>query len=144
MDMIRITRLARLHTFKAGEVIGRESSAGDEICAIVSGHVKVLLQLPDGGTEHVATLNPGESFGEALLVGKRQRMASAVAEDPVEIFVWKNADLLGHFTDFPEVGYIVMKNLAKIQTERVSFLLKEVRQFAEGKKEMKKVLSSFS
>ena len=64
--------------FQDGEVIFEEGSHGDEMYIIHSGAVKLVKRTPEWETV-VATMGPGEFFGEMALVDNAPRSVSAVA-----------------------------------------------------------------
>lgn len=50
---------------------------------IASGQVSILVPLPNGGHQRIATLGPGMNFGEMVLLGQTTRSASAHADTEV-------------------------------------------------------------
>ena len=65
-------------TFKDLEVIFEEGSHGDEMYIVHSGTVKLVKQSPAGEIV-IATIQPGEFFGEMALVDNTPRSVCAVA-----------------------------------------------------------------
>jgi CRP/FNR family transcriptional regulator, cyclic AMP receptor protein len=66
----------------AGRVLMSEGSAGTEFFVIIQGTAKV--------TRHgrkVATLGPGQAFGELALLDRAPRNATVTAETPMELVV---------------------------------------------------------
>jgi glutaminase len=84
----------------------------DRLFLILQGEVSVLLPLPDGGSQRVATLGPGALFGEMVLLGQRRRMATVQAEQEVRCLSLSAADLDNLARDFPQVKIQVLQNLA--------------------------------
>jgi MFS family permease len=67
-------------TVPAGEVVFRQGDVGDRYYVIESGEVEVV------GDEHVvATLGPGEGFGEIALLRRSRRTATVVARSDVRL-----------------------------------------------------------
>ena len=70
--------------FRRGEVIFHEGDPGDSLHLIAEGRVKIGRISPNGDEAIVAVLNPGESFGELVLLDGERRSAKATALDATE------------------------------------------------------------
>lgn len=72
-------------TVPAGEVIVRQGETGDDMYLIESGiaDVKISRGLAEGET--VATLGPGDFFGEIALLTGEERIADVVAAEPMTL-----------------------------------------------------------
>ncbi len=64
---------------KPGAVITSSGHVGHEFVVIVSGTAKVMV-----GDTHVATLGPGDFFGEVALLDSGVRTATIVAETEID------------------------------------------------------------
>ncbi len=73
-------------TFGPGSVIMREGDPGDAAYMIVSGHCRAY-RATAGGPETLATMGPGEVFGEMALLLDEPRAASVEATDDVTVLV---------------------------------------------------------
>jgi CRP/FNR family cyclic AMP-dependent transcriptional regulator len=69
----------RSRRFKRGEVLFHIGDPGDALFVIVSGEVKISLPSDTGEEAILATLGPGEVFGELALLDGSPRSASASA-----------------------------------------------------------------
>ncbi|HLZ31417.1 MAG TPA: cyclic nucleotide-binding domain-containing protein [Chloroflexota bacterium] len=69
----------------AGTVIVRQSEAGDALYLIASGSAEVRVTNTSGQSVLVATLGPGEYFGEVALVTHGERIADVVALTPMTL-----------------------------------------------------------
>lgn len=74
-----------------GEVVIRQGDQGDKFYLIRDGRVRVEVT-KDGQTKSVASLAPGEFFGESALLTGEPRNASVVAEEPVVLYTLKKQD----------------------------------------------------
>ena len=71
-----LTQVSRV--FQNSEIIFEEGSYGEEMYIIHSGVVELVKQAPEGEVI-VATLKPGEFFGEMALVDNSPRSVRSVA-----------------------------------------------------------------
>jgi tRNA A-37 threonylcarbamoyl transferase component Bud32 len=73
-------------SFAPGELIVREGDKGDEAYMIVAGRCRAFRTV-DGVEETLATMEPGDAFGEMALILFEPRAASVVAIDEVTVTV---------------------------------------------------------
>lgn len=83
---VRAERTDRVMTasFEPGQYVFRQGDPSVDFYAIRSGEVEVL-RATDDGDETIATLGPGEFFGEMALVSEGTRNASVRARTRVEV-----------------------------------------------------------
>jgi|SRR5579859_77168 len=79
-------------TFAPGEVIVREGDQGEEAYMIVAGRCRAYRTV-DGREETLATMEPGDAFGEMALILFEPRAASVVAMDQVTVTVLDRATM---------------------------------------------------
>lgn len=70
--------------FRRNEVIFHQGDPGDSLHVVVTGAVKIVLPSPEGEEAIIATLRPGDFFGELALLDGAPHSATATAVDPVE------------------------------------------------------------
>ena len=90
LDPDALERLAagmRSRRFRRGEVIFHIGDPGDALFVIVSGEVKISLPSETGDEAILATLRPGDVFGELALLDGAPRSASATALIPTETVI---------------------------------------------------------
>jgi CRP-like cAMP-binding protein len=78
----RLARAVRPVRFKKREVIVRQGDIGESMFALVEGKVQVAVHAP-GGDKTVATLEPGDVFGEMSLFTGARRSATVTASGNV-------------------------------------------------------------
>src|SRR5688572_27456662 len=83
----RLASSMRTRRFRRGEVIFHIGDPGDALFVIVSGEVKISLPSDTGEEAILATLGPGEFFGELALLDGAARSASASALSATETVV---------------------------------------------------------
>jgi CRP-like cAMP-binding protein len=76
-------RLRHRH-FRRNEVIFHQGDPGDSLHVIIAGSIKIVLPSMEGDEAIIATLQPGDFFGELALLDGRPRSATAVAVDAAE------------------------------------------------------------
>jgi CRP-like cAMP-binding protein len=104
-----------------GEVIFQEGAHSDELYLIVQGEVDILMD-PSvvSGHEHekrppvtIATLHPGQCFGEMALVDQGMRSATArAAQNHTRLLMIPKERLIALCEAQPLLGYRIMRNLA--------------------------------
>ena len=83
----RLAASMRSRRFRRGEVIFHVGDPGDALFVIVSGEVKISLPSETGDEAILATLRPGDVFGELALLDGAPRSASASALTPTETVI---------------------------------------------------------
>ena len=93
--------------FEAGQVIARQGDIGTGLFVIATGSVRVIR---DGDT--IATLGPGEFFGELSVLDGLPRTAQVVAAEPTLCLALASGDLEAVIREQPSVAIAVMRGLA--------------------------------
>jgi CRP/FNR family transcriptional regulator, cyclic AMP receptor protein len=83
----RVASGMRSRRFRRGEVIFHIGDPGDALFVIVEGEVKISLPSETGDEAILATLRPGDVFGELALLDGAPRSASATAMSVTETVV---------------------------------------------------------
>jgi CRP-like cAMP-binding protein len=96
-------------TFDSGEVVFSEGDAAADMYLIRSGNVRI----ESGAKGAIATLSPGDFFGEMALFEPGPRNATAWCESPVELEVIDRPTLMASVDD-PEV-----KEMVAIMAKRI-------------------------
>ena len=99
-----IARSTRLQTHKAGEVILREGRVGAAFFILVSGRVEVVKGINTPDPAVLATLGPGEFFGEISTIKHLPRSASVRVLEEAECLVIWRTDFDGFISQFPEAA----------------------------------------
>ncbi len=79
-----LVRLMRRRRFRRNEVIFHQGDAGDLLQIVATGAVKIVLPSAEGEEAIIATLRPGDFFGELALLDGAPRSATATAIEPTE------------------------------------------------------------
>ena len=113
-------------SFNHGEIILEESSYGtdSDFYIILKGNVKVELQASqinsdDKLNKRLTVLKSSDIFGEMGLLRKRRRSAQVTAYSDLTVLKVNQKKLFQLFVHNPRLGYIIMKNLAAILSDRI-------------------------
>jgi len=101
------------HTYEPGALIIREGEIGDSIFVIGSGAADALLSM--GGQPEVvlATMRPGETFGEMGVFERRPRSATVRARERCVVLRIRGEALHRLAETHPEVGFRLLLQVAE-------------------------------
>lgn len=88
-EVIKLIPHMKKTTFKQRKVIFEEGDVGDRLYFILSGKVNVIRAT---AAKQIATLGPGDIFGEIALFVSQTRKATVVAETPVKVWELAKSD----------------------------------------------------
>lgn len=111
----KLAERARTQHFDKGEVICDAGDPGDTLHVIKEGAVEIRRKAE--GDVVLATINPGQTWGELAVFDPAPRSAAAVAVKDTVAVVVSRADLLGIFEGNPEAAVNVLGALARQTTE---------------------------
>jgi CRP/FNR family cyclic AMP-dependent transcriptional regulator len=97
----------------AGEVVFAEGDAGTEMLGVITGAV----ELRKGG-HTLASLGPGDTFGELALVDDSPRSLTAVATEPSVLAVIDDKAFMFLVHETPMFALQVMRSMAQRIRER--------------------------
>ncbi len=80
----RVARGLRRRRFRRNEVIFHQGDAGDSLHIVATGTAKIVLPSTEGEEAIIATLRPGDFFGELALLDGSTRSATATALESTE------------------------------------------------------------
>lgn len=121
----KILAISKEKHFSPGKTIIQEDETGDSMYIIKEGEVEISMSitLPLSGGEKekvLVRLGPGTNFGEmAFIFGNEQRSATVSARNDVVLLEIKSADFDKFVQDFPNDGVSILRNIAKIVSERL-------------------------
>jgi small-conductance mechanosensitive channel len=114
---------ARVAPFPAGAIVVRQGEAGDSLYIVGSGRVEVLVTphdvtSHDSGQERVlATLGPGDYFGEMSLMTGALRSATVRTREDAELLILDRAALRPILVSDPVVAERLSETLTKRRDE---------------------------
>ena len=104
----RVAELTELHAVAAGEVVVQQGDEGDAFYVIVSGAADVRQD-----DRSIASLGPGDFFGEIALIDGKPRSATVVASDDLVLLrIWR-APFLRLLDEQPATRHAVLLALTQ-------------------------------
>jgi len=131
-ELEQIIALAAVETYEAGQEIFAERQPADRLFILSSGRVQMRIHLgsslrPDRELT-VEEVEPGRIFGWSSLVTQQRFTASARALQPVTVIAVEAADLNALFDRNAHLGFVVMKQLAKVVASRLNHTRQRLEQ----------------
>lgn len=111
--LARCVGLLQVRRYRKGETIFHLGDAGDSLYVIESGSVKIVLPSPGGEDEAIiATIGPGDFFGELALLDGADRSATAIAHEATVIHVLRRQAFDGLVANEPNVRRALLAAVA--------------------------------
>jgi CRP/FNR family transcriptional regulator, cyclic AMP receptor protein len=108
----RLVRQMRRRRFRRGEVIFHQGDLGDSLQVVAAGSVKILLASQEGEEAIIATLQPGDFFGELALLDGAPRSTTATAIEATETIALPREQFLDLLTQDPRIAQALLQALA--------------------------------
>ena len=106
-QLLAVSETAEDISFRSGEEVFRKGEVGQHLFVLVTGEVKVL-----SGDLHLATLGPGECFGELALLDNSTRTATIRAQGPITCLKLARTDFEDLLDVSPDLARTVMSVLS--------------------------------
>lgn len=106
-ELATIARRADEVRVPAGKVLTAEGKAGHEFFLIVNGQAAV-----ERGGRTIATLTPGQYFGELSLLDRGPRSATVVAETEMDLLVLGQREFSGLLDEVPGLAHKLLAAMA--------------------------------
>lgn len=103
-----VAKASDLMQVPAGTEVVKESEFGHEFYLIVSGAAQVKRR-----GRKIATLGPGDYFGEMALLDRGPRTATVVTEEPSELLVLGQREFMAILDQVPPVAHKLLVHLAE-------------------------------
>jgi len=129
-ELEAIANICSIKRFEEGEDVFSKDALPEEMFILNSGRCDVKISV--GGPAEVYTiypLNPGDIFGELGFIDGSTRSATIKCINDVEAVALSREKFATLCSEKPRIGYVVMKNLAIILTQRLRETDKEFKNF---------------
>jgi CRP/FNR family cyclic AMP-dependent transcriptional regulator len=116
--MLKITKKT---TYNSGEYIFKEGDYAEYFYAVLNGKVGLELQKDTNTLVMINMVTRGYAFGFSALVDTEEKkyISHAKALSDVSLLKWRVEDLRKLFHKDYEMGYLLMKRIAKIAKKRL-------------------------
>lgn len=103
----------RRRRFRRNEVIFHQGDIGDSLQVVASGGVKIVLPSAEGEEAIIASLKPGDFFGELALLDSSPRSTTATALEPTETLALPREQFLHLLDEDPYLVRALLHALAE-------------------------------
>ncbi|NOK20148.1 cyclic nucleotide-binding domain-containing protein [Corallococcus carmarthensis] len=104
---VALVEALEVRAFWPGQRVVEEGQPGDSMFALVEGRVEVARRVEGNARQVVATLGPGDFFGEVALVSEGPRLASVEVRERSVLLEFKRQSLARVSAAHPEVDAAV-------------------------------------
>jgi CRP-like cAMP-binding protein len=112
-ELERISRVSVARSFPAGVRVFHEGDHSDACYLVRSGDLRVTREHPDGRAIALATLGPGDIFGELAMLDGEARSASVETLTDSELLALPAADVRRLLSDHPEISVKLIAALTR-------------------------------
>lgn len=111
-DMRALASKGRMRSFSSGTTIFSEGEKGDSLHVVVDGRVRITVTSGSGDEATVATIGPGDCFGEFSLLDGRPRSASAIASSATRTFMVTREAFVEWVSERPGAALAILETLS--------------------------------
>ena len=106
-DLQKIARASDELAIEDGRVLVEQDAVGHEFFVIIEGSADVKRS-----NRRIATMGPGDHFGELALFDGGPRTATVVATSPMRVLVLGQREFAGLLDEVPGLAHKVLRNMA--------------------------------
>ena len=99
-------------SFRGGEAVFHEGDESDTCYVVRSGHVRAVREHTDGRILTLATLGPGDIFGELAIFDDERRSATVEALEDIEVVAILAGDMRRLLRQHPDIAVKLLAALA--------------------------------
>jgi len=117
-ERAQVLIIGQVQTYQPDEIVFREGDPGDGLFIVIKGTVRISRQSATG-EEALAILEPNAFFGEMALIDYMPRAASAIANEPCDLFFIPLKDLRALIETHHQIALKVLFALCEVLTQRL-------------------------
>ncbi len=111
-ELRALGRTGHVKKFREGDVIFSAGDSGDGFYLLESGRVQISAVVGNGQSRTLATIGPGDFFGEMAVLDDAPRSATAKAEGETETYFLSRADLLNLLERRPQFALNLIREFS--------------------------------
>lgn len=119
LSLQELAQVSRWREFGTGEVVVLEGESHPSLYYLQHGWLKVVKVSPNGREQILRFLEPGDTFNEIGVFANQPNPATAIALEPVGVWLIPRAALLHLLQKRPDFGQHIITNMA----ERMLYLV---------------------
>ena len=117
----KLSSITHIEAYRSGNYIFNEGEDAENLYAVIEGKVRLAVDKQYPAQISISDITRGMTFGFSAAVDheKKTYMAYAEAITDVKLYKWEAADLQTLFYQDFEMGFLFMKEIAKIIKDRL-------------------------
>ncbi len=113
-----VALLQQFHGKEGTTVLHAGEQDDDRIFLLRVGEVSVLVNVDEHHTQRLATLGPGQTFGEMTILDQLTRTATVRADTDITCWALRAAELNELAASRPQLKIMILSNLARLQAQQ--------------------------
>lgn len=128
-ELVRVLNITHVRTYEPGDEIVAQGEAGDELFIVLTGNVQV-----EASGAPIASLGPGQHFGEMALIDKAPRSADVRALEPSSLLGIRRRDFFDIIRKDHAIAVKLLWSFLGVINERLRNTSRELGEAREGKR----------
>ncbi len=125
-EILRLLQVVEVVAYQDGETVINEGDKGEELYIVLTGSVKVMR-----GDTPLATLKPGDHFGEMALVRNQPRSATVKSDLDSEMMVIRRSDFFDILRNEHQLAVKLLWQFLGVLADRLADTNRELGQARE-------------
>jgi len=117
-EVEKIIQSCMVASYDPGSYIMQQGDTGTDICVLLEGHADITIN-KDAHSTTLASIGPGDLFGELVLINETTRTANIVATEKCDILIISYENFFKFFDKNPKVFSLMVLNVTRLITKRL-------------------------